>query len=200
MTNIRRPYFNNLAAEWDHLPGPPNVEDKVRNFVRRSDAGAASRILDVGCGTGILLPYLLDLYPAASCLVELDLAEHMLQVNSAKYHGNGIGHVCADAEILPFMDSCFDLVLCFGVFPHFEDKTAAIRQMFNALASGGIWCLGHHMGRRELNEFHSRLPAPVSGDSLPPAEVLAKLLLETGMKDISTEDNANGYFVRAVKP
>jgi ubiquinone/menaquinone biosynthesis C-methylase UbiE len=199
MTNPRRQHFNDLANEWDHLPGPPDTE-KVRDFVRRSDAPGASRILDVGCGTGILMPHLQALFCAASCFVELDLAEHMLQVNAAKYPGTRIGHICADAESLPFVNSCFDLVLCFGIFPHFENKTAALDQMFSTLRSGGIWCLGHLMGSRELNAFHSKLSGPVSGDSLPSTEVLAGMLRKMGVKDISTEENSDWYFVRAVKP
>ena len=200
MTNPRRPYFNDLAAEWDHLPGPPNAESKIRDFVRRSDAFGASRILDVGCGTGILIPYLRDFYLDAGCVVELDLAEHMLKINATKFPGNGISRICADAESLPFENSCFDLVLCFGIFPHFENKAAALARMLNALRSGGIWCLGHLMGSQELNAFHSKLSGPVSGDSLPSVEVLTEMLCKMGVKDISTEENSDWYFVRAVKP
>jgi len=198
--NPRRPYFNDLAADWDHLPEPPNAGEKVSDFVRRSNASGAPRILDVGCGTGILMPYLQDFYPGAGCFVELDLAECMLQINAAKYPGARIGRICADAENLPFMKSCFDLVLCFGVFPHFENKVLALEQMLNILRSGGIWCLGHLMGSRELNAFHSKLSGPVSGDSLPSIKVFAEMLHEMGMKDISTEEHSDWYFVRAVKP
>ncbi len=200
MTNPRRPYFNDLAAEWDHLPGQPKAGERIRNFVRRSSASGVSRILDVGCGTGILMPYLQDFFPDISCCVELDLAEQMLQINAEKYPGDGISHICADAENLPFVNSCFDLILCFGVFPHFENKTSALNQMFDALRSGGTWCLGHLMGSRELNAFHSKLSGPVSGDSLPPVKELAETLHKMGVRDISTEENSNLYFIRAVKP
>ncbi len=199
MTNPRRQHFNDLATEWDHLPDPPNRE-RVRDFVRRSGASGASCILDVGCGTGILIPHLQDFYHTARCFVELDLAEHMLQVNAAKFPESQISHICADAENLPFVNSCFDLVLCFGIFPHFENKTAALDQMFSILRSGGIWCLGHLMGSRELNAFHSRLSGPVSGDSLPSVDVLAEMLRKMGVKDIYAEENSDWYFVRAVKP
>ena len=199
MTNPRRQHFNDLAAQWDHLPDPPNAE-RVKNFVCRTDAPGASRILDVGCGTGILLPHLQDLYPGANCFVELDLAEHMLQVNAAKFPAIRISRICADAENLPFVNSRFDLVLCFGIFPHFDNKAAALGQMLKTLRSGGIWCLGHLMGSRELNAFHSTLSGPVSGDTLPSTEALAEMLRKMGIKEICTEENSDWYFVRAVKP
>jgi ubiquinone/menaquinone biosynthesis C-methylase UbiE len=199
MTNPRRPYFNDLAAEWDHLHGPPDATGKIRDFVRRSRADGALRILDVGCGTGILLPDLRDFYSDATCLVEFDLAEHMLKVNAAKYPEDNISHICADAENLPFAHSCFDLVLCFGVFPHFENKSAAMAQMFQALRTGGVLCIGHLMGSRELNAFHSKLQGPVSRDVLPAVDVLVEMIRKADFREISAEEKSDWYFVRAVK-
>jgi ubiquinone/menaquinone biosynthesis C-methylase UbiE len=197
-TNPRRPYFNELAAEWDHLPGQPDT-GQIRDFVHCSRVAGALRILDVGCGTGILLPYLRDFYSEATCLVEFDFAEHMLKVNAAKYSDDRISHICADAQSMPFADSCFDLVLCFGILPHLDNKSAAIGQIFRILRQGGVLCVGHLMGSSELNTFHSGLPGPVSGDLLPSVETLAHMLRETGITEISAEENPHWYFLRAVK-
>jgi ubiquinone/menaquinone biosynthesis C-methylase UbiE len=197
--NPRRPYFNNLAAEWDHLPGPPDV-DKIRYFVQRSLYTGVSRILDIGCGTGVLLPVLLDSCRDLSCLVELDFAIDMLRVNSAKFPDSRIGRVCADALRMPFADASFDLVLCFGILPHLDDKPAAISQIFGILRSGGILCVGHLMGSDELNAFHKNLTGPVSGDSLPTIATLTEMLRNLGALEILAEENPNWYFLRAIKP
>ncbi len=200
MTNPRRPYFNNLAAEWDHLPGMADAEERIRRFVQRSHAVGALRILDVGCGTGVLLPGLLEYYSDATCLVEFDLAESMLKVNAAKYPGCDIVYVCADAQSMPFLDSCFDLILCFGVLPHLDDKSSVLRQMFRILRPGGVLCVGHLMGSIALNAFHGSLSGPVSGDSLPSAAALERMLCKMGILEISAEEDPNWYFLRAVKP
>jgi ubiquinone/menaquinone biosynthesis C-methylase UbiE len=200
MTNPRRPYFNELAATWDHLSGTAKATGKIRDFVRRSSADGASRILDVGCGTGILLPDLRDIYPDATCLVEFDLAEYMLKINAAQYTADTISHICADAQSLPFAGSCFDLVLCFGVFPHFDDKFAVTVQMFQVLRTGGVLCIGHLRGSRELNAFHGTLSGPVSNDLLPSVEELVAMLRKAGIQEIAAEENSDWYFVRAVKP
>ena len=67
-------------------------------FGERSHIAGARRVLDVGCGTGILVPELLNLYGSATCLVELDLAEDMLRVNSAKFPAQHRPCLCRCAD------------------------------------------------------------------------------------------------------
>jgi ubiquinone/menaquinone biosynthesis C-methylase UbiE len=145
------------------------------------------------------VPDLLNLYGSAKCLVEFDLAEDMLRVNSAKFAEASIGRVCADAQVMPFTDACFDLAVCFSVLPHMPDKSAALRQILRILRPGGVICVGHLMGSRELNEFHGRLQGPVAVDFLPSAAVLAQMLKDLGAVAIEAEENSDWYFVRAEK-
>jgi SAM-dependent methyltransferase len=198
-TDPRRPYFNSLATEWDCIPSAPNFTGRIWTFLKRSHRAGARRVLDVGCGTGILVPELLNLYGSATCLVELDLAEDMLRVNSAKFPGASIGRVCADAQAMPFSDACFDLAVCFSALPHMPEKSSAMRQILRVLHPGGVICVGHLMGSRELNAFHGSLEGPVEVDFLPPAAVLAQMLKDLGAVAIEAEENSDWYFVRAEK-
>jgi SAM-dependent methyltransferase len=198
-TDPRRPYFNSLAIEWDCIPAAPNSTDRISTFLKRSHRAGVRRVLDVGCGTGILVPELLNLYGSATCLVELDLAEDMLRVNSTKFPGTSIGRVCADAQAMPFSDACFDLAVCFSALPHMPEKSSALRQILRVLHPGGVICVGHLMGSRELNAFHGSLEGPVKVDFLPPAAVLAQMLKDLGAVAIEAEENSDWYFVRAEK-
>jgi ubiquinone/menaquinone biosynthesis C-methylase UbiE len=197
--NPRRPYFNSLAAEWDCIPAAPNSADRISTFLKRSHRAGARRVLDIGCGTGILVPELLNFYGSATCLVEFDLAEDMLRVNSTKFTGTSIGRVCADAQIMPFSDACFDLAVCFSALPHMPDKHAALRQILRILRPGGVFCVGHLSGSRELNAFHGSLEGPVAVDILPPAAALAQMLKDLGAVEIEAEESPEWYFVRAEK-
>lgn len=190
-------YFNELAPRWDDLPSPADADARVSEFVRRAALPGAKRILDVGCGTGILLPHLLRACPAAACVVELDLAEEMLEQNARKGAHPGVYRVCADLQSLPFTPESFDLVLCFSVLPHVGDLRSAVRELLRVLRPGGIFSVGHLMGSRELNAFHSGLGGPAAGDRLLPSQELAGLLEGLGAPVVVAEEKPDWYFVRA---
>jgi len=196
-TRDKQRYFNQLAAGWDALPAVEGAPEKVRAFVRRA-AGDARSVLDVGCGTGLLLPALLETYPDA-VITELDLAEEMLRANVAKLALSRVRHVCADGARLPFADAAFDLVLCFGVLPHFEDLYGALGELVRVLRTAGVLAIGHLMGSIELNAFHRSLDSPVAGDKLPAAATLAGLLADLRLAVTAAEEAPDWYFVRGEK-
>jgi len=197
-TRDKRRYFNQLAAGWDALPVLEGAPEKVRVFVGRATTPGVHRVLDVGCGTGVLLPALLEACPQA-VITELDLAEEMLRTNAAKLALPGVRYVCADGGRLPFRAACFDLVLCFGVLPHFEDLAGALREIERVLRPEGALAVGHLMGSAELNAFHRSLEGPVAGDVLPAAPALGEMLGRAGFLVSEAEEAPDWYFVRGRK-
>ena len=198
-TATKRRHFNELAPRWDQLPGPTDAPLKVAEFVARASQTNTERILDVGCGTGILVPYLLTACPQATCVVELDFAEEMLGENARKVADQRVSRLCADAQALPFPDGYFDLVLCFGVVPHLPDLNSALREQLRVLRPAGVFSVGHIMGSQELNAFHRSLGGPICHDTLPPAESLAARLARLGAMPVAVEENPEWYFVQATK-
>ena len=67
----------------------------------------ATRVLDLGCGTGFFLAELEDKHPGA---VGLDISHDMLKVSDRYVPGARL--VTADAERLPFAPGRFDAVFC----------------------------------------------------------------------------------------
>ncbi len=198
--NVKRTYFNGLAAEWDNLPSMEDAPGKVRRYVRQSAVGRTRRVLDVGCGTGILLASILDECPGAALVVETDFAIEMLKQNARKQADERVGYLCADVSSLPANPDSFDLVLCFGILPHLPDWKGALAEFLRVLKPGGVLSVGHLAGSRELNAFHGSLSGPVSGDFLPPSEAMARTLAEVGAVHIQAEEDPGWYFVRAEKP
>jgi SAM-dependent methyltransferase len=194
--NSKRVYFNELAARWDQIPAMEDAPRKIRRFVERACVAGARRILDVGCGTGVLLAGIGD----TAWVVEVDFAERMLQENARKFATARVERGCADAARLPFAAGCFDLVLCFGVLPHIEDLEGALAGLLVLLRPGGALSVGHLLGSRELNAFHGSLDGPIVHDRLPSAAALAETLERLGAAVSHAEEDSNWYFVRAEWP
>ncbi len=197
--NAKRLYFSRLAPEWDTIPRSAEASLGVRRFVRRSANAQAHRILDVGCGTGILLPDLLAACRKATCIVELDFAEQMLRENRRKATDARVRPVCADARTLPFPEACFDLVLCFGVLPHLGVAQTAVDALLRVLRTSGFLSFGHLMGSAELNTLHQSVGEPLSEDVLPAAGNLAEMLHQRAATVLAAEESSDWYFVQAIK-
>ena len=195
--NSKVEYFNRIAPQWDGLPCPDDAPEKVRRFIGRAVRPEHRAVLDVGCGTGILIGALLDARSGVEEVVELDLAVEMLRENRRKHADSRIYRVCADAQRLPFRESRFDLALCFGVLPHLGEVGAALAPLIGALRPGGTLAIGHAMNSDALNALHASLGGAVGDDRLPPAAALAAELRQLGASVLSEEESPGWYFVEA---
>jgi len=199
--SAKQAYFNQIAPLWDTFPSPEDTESRVRRLVEQfTDGPAAGWILDAGCGTGILLPALLERHPCPSRILELDFALDMLRVNASKGLGrHRVRYACADVQRLPFRDASFALVACFGLFPHLADQQGALREFLRVLQPGGVVAIAHLMASHELNAFHAGVNGPVAGDHLPPADEVARRLAELGATGIRASESPGLYLVRAAR-
>lgn len=192
----KQTYFNELAGRWDQLPPAPDAPEKLARFAARCLDDSGMRVLDVGCGTGVLLKYLQTLPTPPEMVVELDLAEEMLRENRKKYAGRDAACVCAEARLLPFRQA-FDCVICFNALPHLVPLEQVLRRMLDCLRPGGRLTIGHLMASAELNRFHSEIGGAVGEDRLPLAGDLAALLAGLGAEVGACEESPGWYLVQA---
>lgn len=105
------------------------------------DVGQPGCVLDVGCGTGLLLRRVAAVFPGAE-LVGVDPAEEMVhQAEVSMPTGVGARFAQGAAEALPFADASFDLVLSSMSFHHWADQQTALREVRRVLAPGGLLAL-----------------------------------------------------------
>ena len=95
-------------------------------------------ILDIGCGTGLLLGRIGSALPSAA-LVGLDRSAGMAE--RAKHQRPDLWIERGSAETLPHPDCSFDAVTTTLSFHHWSDKAAAIREVFRVLRPGGLFAL-----------------------------------------------------------
>lgn len=99
----------------------------------KAGLAAASRILDLGCGTGALLEHLTVKQSAAIHGLDLNLPS----LAEASIHAPGASLLCADAASLPYADSAFDLVFCHYVLLWVADPLRVLREMRRVTRAGG---------------------------------------------------------------
>jgi len=191
--NTLRAYFEDLAGRWDGFQ-PPDREEVLRRLLVPFAPllGASGAILEVGTGTGALIPCLRECAPSAR-LVSIDLAGEMLR--RARQRCPDAAALQADAHHPPFTAPCFDLVVCHNSFPHFADKPAALLSLACILRPGGYLLILHDLSREKVNAIHSGGGEAIRKDLLPPGREAGRMLLKAGFGDVQVEDTEEHYIV-----
>ena len=97
------------------------------------------RVLDVGCGTGIVAREVASRLGATGAVAAVDLSANMLAVARAAAVREGLTVEWREgnAEQLPFHDNAFDLVLCQFALMFVADKAAALSEMHRVVTGSG---------------------------------------------------------------
>jgi demethylmenaquinone methyltransferase/2-methoxy-6-polyprenyl-1,4-benzoquinol methylase len=93
----------------------------------------------------------------------------------------------------------FDIAVCHQVFPHLEDKAAALRALVCALKPGGRLLVVHFTNAAVVNEIHRTAAGPIQQDCLPPPDEMRRLLTEAGLAVDWCTDDSLGYLVRGIR-
>jgi malonyl-CoA O-methyltransferase len=115
------------------------AEALVAALRRRAGAPGPRRVLDVGCGTGLLTARLLDAWPGADALA-LDLAAGMVDEAGRRLAGRAVRFAVGDIED-GYPDGRFDLIASSMALQWVGDPAAVLRGAAARLGSGGLLAL-----------------------------------------------------------
>jgi len=113
-----------------------------RDFAHRQISAQVpkdARILDLGCGAGVLSEKLLS---SGFRVTSADYSEDMLELTRKRLaKGSNAPEAVVRADILdlPFDDASFDVIVCMGVFGYFDDVDRAISEVRRVLKPGGMF-------------------------------------------------------------
>ena len=192
-----RSYFNSKADIWDEQIAEKDLK-KLADLAEKLDIQPGSTVLDVGTGTGVLVPFLLRKIGGQGKLVCLDCAEEMLRKAQAKNFTGNIRYICADIMDNHLESGLFDAVVCYSSFPHFQDKPFALRETYRLLKTRGNLFIGHTSSRAQINQIHRQIPI-LCRDLIPEDEEMRQWLAAAGFGEIKIEDGDKHYLVRATK-
>jgi SAM-dependent methyltransferase len=134
-----RQFTGNAAENYERDFVPAIAIPVSAELLRAADLKPGERVLDVGCGTGLIARRASEAVGEHGSVAGLDLAPDMIAVASSLPAPDGapIDWRQGDATALPFRDESFDAVLCQMTLMFVEDRSAALREMYRVLASGG---------------------------------------------------------------
>jgi ubiquinone/menaquinone biosynthesis C-methylase UbiE len=191
-------YFNQLAPTWDKELTPERLKC-LGNIVKELGIKPGYYVLDIGSGTGVLLPFLIAELGDEGKIVALDFSAEMLGQAQAKTFPPIVGFAQADVLAIPLADNSVDLAICNSVFPHFNDKVKALKEIARVLRNNGRLVICHIMSRAMINQLHQSAGGVIANDLLPPESQLRELIKQAGLKITRFEDSPERYLVIAEK-
>ena len=132
----------------------------------KTNVGRGTRLLDVGCGTGMAAQLAAQL---GADITGLDASEAELAIARERVPSGDFQ--CGEMEELPYADASFDVVTGFSSFQFAQDPVNALRQARRVVKPGGYVAMVA-WGRMEDCEFAATLKAVMA--CLPPPPPGAK--------------------------
>ncbi len=178
-----REFFDSLASQWDGKIEREELE-KIEKILKEIEIDNGN-ILDCGCGTGILYPFLIKKISKGT-VFEMDISFQML-LNAKKRMAKFL--IQGDAEYMPFAPSSFKTVIFLNAFPHFRNKENALKESFRILKDGGKLFILHTSPREKVNSFHKSYGGIIAEDLIPKDEEIAKMLIRAKFKNIKIKES-----------
>jgi ubiquinone/menaquinone biosynthesis C-methylase UbiE len=194
----RKNFFDNHASSWDEKHHRA-MEAELGRVVKWFGLSEGDSVLDVGTGTGVLLPLIREAVGPGGRVAAMDFAFRMLEEAKRRSVPHVKNLVNASVDAIPFGASVFDQITCFSSFPHFPKKERALREMVRVLKPGGSLSIAHLKSMEEIRELHRQVGGAVSNDELPGPEVLRELMNRAGLKEVSIINQPGKFLARGRK-
>lgn len=162
-------FFDRLAPQWD---ADANHSEEIINIIL-DNAGVTEGkdVLDVACGTGVMIPYYLK--RSVASVTGIDIAPNMVEIARQKFPQGNVKIICGDVEETD-LGQKFDCIVVYNAFPHFPNPEHLIEILSGLLKPDGTLTVAHGASREEIDSHHKGSASKVSL-GLMPAEDLEKI-------------------------
>jgi 2-polyprenyl-6-hydroxyphenyl methylase/3-demethylubiquinone-9 3-methyltransferase len=151
---IMRPQINNevydtLGEDWIFADDDPvallRAEGRLKNpwvlsTIADSKCTSDVRVLDIGCGAGLLTNYLAAQTKNTKWEIHgVDMSAPSLEIAKKYDATHSVDYKIADAYNLPFPDATFDAVSAMDFLEHVENPDRVIQEASRVLKPGGLF-------------------------------------------------------------
>lgn len=191
---LQKDFFNSVASTWDETSN--HNMTKVEYILDLVRIKSGSNVLDVGTGTGILIPSLYRRVTQSGYIKAIDMADKMIEVARKKYKCDNVIFECGDVLDMNDDKVIYDHIICYSMFPHFQcRKKEAVNKLAQKLKNGGKLTICHSQSREEINNIHSRADEAVKEDNLPTMATMREYFSTAGLKVLEEVDNEKMFVI-----
>lgn len=199
MTNPEEATPSRAAVAYDRELVPWLFEHWAELLVGLADPAPSASVVDLACGSGLVIRHLLDRLDEGGRITGVDLDPEMLAYAATSIDDSKVSWHESDAARLSFANESVDLVSCHQGLQFFPDRNAVLAEVRRVLRPKGrvavaVWgCLEDNPWPAALSEAVRALLGDPAGDSmsivcrLGDPDDLADLLRDANFDDIAIE-------------
>ena len=165
-------FFDEHAKTWD--AEMIRSDEKIARILDNAGVSEGKRVLDVACGTGVLIGDYLK--RGVKSVTAVDISPEMVRIAREKFPQENVRIVCGDAETADLGD-VFDAIVIYNAFPHFPSPETLIAHLSSLLTPGGRLTVAHGSSRAAIDAHHHGAASHVS-NGLMEADKLAGIFAE----------------------
>ena len=146
-------FFDKMSAIWKN-----DDESVFSSLLDKIDIKESDRILDVGCGHGVLSNYLCR--KTKEMVTGLDISGEMIKEAALLHEGKNVRYI--NESFYDFNDGKYDLIIIYNAYPHFVERDLFKESLNRLLNKGGRFVICHSLSRKRLENHHGGLSCYLS--------------------------------------
>jgi ubiquinone/menaquinone biosynthesis C-methylase UbiE len=174
-------------------PLPEGVPERLEKIVAYGRIARGDIVLDVGTGTGILIPIIKKYKPGL--IHACDLSEEMLKQLRKNYPY--VNTILADVRDLDLPEGSIDAALLNACYPNIVDKAGTFSNLGRMMKANGRMVISHPLGKSFIHSLKESVPFPL--DEFPEKKDAEALLKPFGFEIETFIDEPELYLLVAGK-